>query len=80
MPFHYKADNQIIYDYFLRLCKQFLLIYTRTNGTSNFKIVIATRGDNIYKYKKTKNKILNYNINIFFTQIYSSVNSFYLLF
>jgi len=29
---------------------------------------------------RTKNKILNYNINIFYTQTYSGVNGFYLLF
>lgn len=46
---------------------------------SNFKTVIATRGNNIYKYKKTKNKILNYNVNIFFAQIYGRVNGLYLL-
>jgi hypothetical protein len=35
---------------------------------SDFKIVIATQTNNIYKYKNSKRKILNCNSNIFVNQ------------
>ena len=47
---------------------------------SNFKIVMATRANNIYKYKNTKNKILNYNANISLPKYTVVLIVFYLLF
>jgi hypothetical protein len=35
---------------------------------SNFKIFIATQANNIYKYKSSKIKILNCNLNTFANQ------------
>jgi hypothetical protein len=35
------------------------LIIRKHNGLYNFKLTIASQANNIYKYKKTKSKILN---------------------
>jgi hypothetical protein len=41
------------------------LTIQKQNRMSNFKIVIATQANNIYKYKSSKMKILNCNSNTF---------------
>jgi hypothetical protein len=44
------------------------LITQKHNDMSNFKIVIATQANSIYKHKNSKRKTLNCNSNIFVNQ------------